>query len=317
MAFHDVRLRDDIAYGYQAGAGFRNTTQSTASGHEYRIAQASQGRHRYECDLSQLDDTEAGEVKQFIMARRADLHSFRWKDWTDYNTTDSGQRFETVTAADQFLGTCDGTSQQFQLVKSYSDGVGSPYIRPLTLPVAGTLLVAVDGAPTGAYTLSPSGGIITLTGTVGQVVTAGCEFDVPVRFGDEVGRWASAGYQDFKLLNYRLSLIEVLNEVETSERRDPGGSYAETITADVTVTPGSPFVLSYTANAAGLSMFLPAPDRMVGGEIFVVRVTSASTGNLTIRDDSGAAVSPSMSFGSTRRVALVRGPTTASWVTYA
>ena len=86
------------------------------------------------------------------------------------------------------LGTGDGTQAAFQLVKTY--GVAhAPWTRSIAKPVAGTVRIGVDGdeASEGdAFTLNAATGFVQfLPGHVpadGAVVTAGFQFDVPVRF---------------------------------------------------------------------------------------------------------------------------------------
>jgi len=59
-----------------------------------------------------------------------------------------------------------------------------PYLRPITKPVAASVEVAVDGAPTTAFALDDLTGIVTFEAApaAAAVLTARFEFDVPVRF---------------------------------------------------------------------------------------------------------------------------------------
>ena len=73
----------------------------------------------------------------------------------------------------------------FQLVKRYGTGLRD-HIRVINKPVAGTVVIAVDGVPTVNFTLDAATGRVTfLAGSIpgaGVEVTAGFAFDVPVRF---------------------------------------------------------------------------------------------------------------------------------------
>src|SRR5690606_2025355 len=93
---------------------------------------------------------------------------------------------EVPNALDQEIGTGDGTATRFLLTKTYGEGADA-YRRPIRQPVAGSLLVAVDGA------VQQEGGDFSFDMATGEVVfvepppegariTAGYEFDVPVRF---------------------------------------------------------------------------------------------------------------------------------------
>ena len=82
------------------------------------------------------------------------------------------------------IGTGDGTVTQFQLVKRYSSGAQS-WTRAITKPVAGTVTIALNGATQASgWSVSTATGLVTFTTApaAGVAITAGFEFDVPVRF---------------------------------------------------------------------------------------------------------------------------------------
>jgi len=109
---------------------------------------------------------------------------FRWHDPSDYNSTDT-QR-EKVNANDQILGIGDGTETDFQLRKGYMSGTDT-YYRDITKPVAGTVLAAVNATPTTAFSIDTTTGIVVFDTPPpnGALVTAGYQYDVPVRFEKE------------------------------------------------------------------------------------------------------------------------------------
>lgn len=83
--------------------------------------------------------------------------------------------------------TGDGSTHTFQLQKTYSDS-GAFYTRTIKKPVAGTVRVSVAGTEiTTGFAVDSTTGIITITSapSSGQVVKAGYEFDVPVRFNTD------------------------------------------------------------------------------------------------------------------------------------
>jgi uncharacterized protein (TIGR02217 family) len=74
----------------------------------------------------------------------------------------------------------------FALSKTYVSGVGT-YQRPIAKPVAGSVRVAVGGVETAIgqdWTLTATTGTVTfaVAPALGAVISAGFEFDVPVRF---------------------------------------------------------------------------------------------------------------------------------------
>jgi uncharacterized protein (TIGR02217 family) len=88
-----------------------------------------------------------------------------------------------ISATDQALGTGDGLTRTFQLAKTYSRG-GQTYARTIGLPLTADLLIADNGTPTAAYTVTRPGGLVTFTDAPddGHALTWGGLFDVPVRF---------------------------------------------------------------------------------------------------------------------------------------
>ncbi len=124
-----------------------------------------------------LDDARAMQTF-FHCAGGAEL-SFLIKDVTDFKI------------ARQTIGTGDGITTNFQLIKSYAQGVMPTYTRTITKPKAlegvGGVRVWVDNAEIAAanFSFSSTTGIITLAVAPAntKVVEASCdEFYVPVRF---------------------------------------------------------------------------------------------------------------------------------------
>ena len=117
----------------------------------------------------------------FFEARNGRLHGFRFKDWGDHKSClPSG----TPAPTDQQIGTGDGVATTFQLVKRYSSGAQS-WTRAITKPVAGTVTIALNGAPQpSGWSVSTSTGLVTFAAAPAAdvAVTAGFAFDVPVRF---------------------------------------------------------------------------------------------------------------------------------------
>ena len=182
MSFHDVRLPARLAFGSTGGVERRTEIVTLASGHERRSTPWAQGRRRYliGANLRSLDDMAA--LTGFFEARRGRLFGFRFRDFADFKSCAPGA---VVSAQDQVLGTGDGVRTRFDLVKRYGEGEDA-LERRVRKPVAGTVRVAVAGVEldAGGFTVDAATGEVTLAVAppVGAVVTAGFEFDVPVRF---------------------------------------------------------------------------------------------------------------------------------------
>ena len=196
MAFHEVRFPANLSFGSIGGPERRTDVVTLANGHEERNTPWAHSRRRYDAGagMRSLDDVAA--LVAFFEARRGRLNGFRWKDWSDYKScAPSG----TVGFEDQVIGTGDGERVAFQLSKAYRSGL-EDYVRPVTKPVVGSVVVGVQGDPqieTVHYTLDAATGIVTFLTPpdVGVQVTAGFEFDVPVRFDTDLIQVSVASFR--------------------------------------------------------------------------------------------------------------------------
>lgn len=183
-AFHETRFPDEISYGSKGGPRRLTQVVSLKSGFEERNQSWQHSRRKYDASIGIRRLSHLHSVLDFWEARRGRLYGFRWKDWLDFKSS-SGRADPSDT--DQVLDVGDGTETEFQLVKRYEDG-GEEYARPIKKPVIGTTVVALDGvAQPSGWTLDSTTGVITFAAAPGSgvVITAGFEFDVPVRFDDD------------------------------------------------------------------------------------------------------------------------------------
>lgn len=182
MAFDDIRFPTAISRGASGGPERRTEIVVTGSGREERNSRWADSRRRYEAGFGIKSLNDLHEVIRFFEERRGRLHGFRWKDHTDFKSCPPQSQ---VTALDQSIGTGSGTAAAFQLVKRYGTGLRD-YVRTITKPVAGTVTVAVNGVVSGNVTVNALTGLVTFAAghipASGAAITAGFEFDVPVRF---------------------------------------------------------------------------------------------------------------------------------------
>jgi uncharacterized protein (TIGR02217 family) len=182
MTFHDVRFPVSVAFGSSGGPERRVEVVTLASGREERNALWAGSRRRYDAGLGLRSDDDLHGVIEFFEARGGKLHAFRFRDWLDWK---SCPPLATPTALDQVIGSGDGAATVFALAKTYVSG-GQSWQRAVTKPVAGTVLVALDGAAVGPldHAVDHLTGLVTFSvaPAPGAVITAGFEFDVAVRF---------------------------------------------------------------------------------------------------------------------------------------
>lgn len=180
-AFKEVRFPDNIGRGARGGPRRRTRITALASGFEERNAAWANSRRYYDVSFGIRRADDLSTVVAFFEAMNGRLYGFRFKDWSDYK---SCLPSTAPTAMDQTLGEGDGDTTAFQLRKAYEAG-SDTWHRHICKPVAGTVLVALDGVPQGSgWTIDTATGIVTFdtAPVLGAEVTAGFEFDVPARF---------------------------------------------------------------------------------------------------------------------------------------
>ncbi|HBZ43112.1 MAG TPA: TIGR02217 family protein [Maritimibacter sp.] len=183
MSFHEVRFPPSLSFGSVGGPERRTEVVTLANGFEERNTPWAHSRRRYDAGLGMrsLDDIET--MVAFFEARRGQLYGFRWKDWADFKSCAPSVE---PHFNDQELGWGDGTTTVFQIVKQYRSGENT-YHRPIRKPVKGSVKVGLSGdqqIETVDYDVDVTTGHVTFSDAppVGAQVTAGFEFDVPVRF---------------------------------------------------------------------------------------------------------------------------------------
>lgn len=196
MGFHEVRFPATLSFGSAGGPERRTEIVTLANGFEERNTPWAHSRRRYDAGIAMrsLDDIET--VIAFFEARRGQLNAFRWKDWSDYK---SGLASADVAFEDQVIGHGDGVRTEFALIKTYWSG-GESYARPITKPVSGTIKVGVQRDPqveTIHYEVDITTGLIIFSEPPdeGVEITAGFEFDVPVRFDTDRIQTSVASFQ--------------------------------------------------------------------------------------------------------------------------
>jgi uncharacterized protein (TIGR02217 family) len=178
--FEDVLFPIEIGSEASVAPTFSTNVVTSASGFEARNANWSQARLRFDAGPGVRGDTELELLLAFFRARRGPAAAFRFRD--PYDSSSSGMTGEPG-ASDQGIGTGDGITDRFALVKAY----GSGEVRRITRPVAGCVRIAVDGAEMASgWTLDDQGVVqFAVAPAAGAQVTAGYLFDVPVRFAED------------------------------------------------------------------------------------------------------------------------------------
>lgn len=181
MAFLDVRFPAGIAAGVVGGPERRVDIVALSSGDEERNARWVHSRRSWDAGVGVKSVDDLAQVVALFEQAGGPLHSFRFRDWSDFKS--GAVPSAKITAQDQVVGTGNGSQTAFQLVKRY--GGLAPYDRPITKPVPGSVVVSVNGAAVASgWSVDHLSGLVTFLSPPanGAIIRAGFAFDVPVRF---------------------------------------------------------------------------------------------------------------------------------------
>jgi uncharacterized protein (TIGR02217 family) len=172
-----------VSFGATGGPERRTEIVALTSGREQRNLRLAHSRRHFDAGTGVRSLNDLYEIIGFFEARRGAFHGFRFRDPFDMKSCRPDQ---PPGAGDQQIGVGDGVTTGFQLVKWYGDG-DDAYARPIAKPVAGTVLVAIDGVKVSDFAVDVATGLVTFATAPGdgQVVTAGYEFDLAARFDAE------------------------------------------------------------------------------------------------------------------------------------
>ena len=184
LAFDDVSYPLALGLDAKVAPEFSTAITITASGFERRTSVWANALLRFDVGPGVRSEADMGALIAFFRARRGAARGFRLTDPSDYS---SNGMAGTPTASDQLLGTGDGVTSSFALVKTYGAAGASGdavQTRRITRPRAGSVVVSLNGVvASSGWTLNPGGVIaFAIAPAAGVVVRAGFLFDVPVRF---------------------------------------------------------------------------------------------------------------------------------------
>lgn len=196
MSFHEVRFPTSLSFGSLGGPERRTDVVTLANGYEERNTPWAHSRRRYDAGLGMRSLEDLETLIAFFEARRGQLHGFRWKDWADYKSASAGSE---IGFQDQDIAVGGGTETSFPLIKTYRSGSHS-YVRPISKPVQGSARIGVAGTEMQVgvdYALDETTGLIDFVSppAPGVSITAGFEFDVPVRFDTDRIQTSLASFQ--------------------------------------------------------------------------------------------------------------------------
>jgi len=186
MSFDEVQLPLKLAYGSRSGPQFSTEIITIDGGYERRNQNWSQARRKYDARSGVRSAVDSSLLQAFFQARVGRARGFRLKDWSDYSSAADGTASPQWN--DQIIGTGDGTTTAFQLVKNYGSG-GIVHQRAIRKPVADSVTIGVNGEQTmSGWSVDTVTGRVTFAEPPAPtyMITAGFLFDVPVRFDTDL-----------------------------------------------------------------------------------------------------------------------------------
>lgn len=171
MGFVETQFPTDISYGSSGGPEYATDVVASNSGFEQRNVNWAQARARYNVAHGVKNKAQLDTLIAFFRARKGRAYGFRFKDWTDFQATET-------------LGIGNGVQTDFQLIKTYTNG-GVSDIRTIKKPVSGSVQVYRNAVlQTTGVSVNMTTGVVSFAAApaIGQVISASFQFDVPVRF---------------------------------------------------------------------------------------------------------------------------------------
>ena len=285
--FHEVDFPEDLAYDSQSGPGHMTRVITQDSGYDQVVSRWSRFRNQYLIQYSNRDHLKIAQLCKFAIARGGSTYGFRLRDFYDCTSTPEGLAPELGGDAplhtDQFLATGDGTTQIFQLIKHYDDGIRA-ISKPITKPISVEIALNGIGSPT-SYSVDSATGLVYFANPpgIGEDITWGGEYATPVRFGGDVDRWLAGSAASFGAGNTApLSMTEILSNISVTMPSNGfygGGVYIPTLlgpSLTMSLSRGSYYHID-SLGGAGKVAILPAssenPGSPKGNHIFVLTIS--------------------------------------------
>jgi uncharacterized protein (TIGR02217 family) len=196
QAFDNELFPLEIGKGASVEPGFSTAIVTSASGHEQRNMDWANARMRYDAGPGLRSEADVRTLLNFFRARRGAAKAFRFRDPLDH------------AAEAQSLGTGDGTTVRFPLVKRYGSGPDAE-VRAISHPLPGSVSVFVNAvAQASGWTLDGDAVSFATPPATGASITASFQFDVPVRFEEDrlrvdLSTWAAGDIPSVPLIEVR------------------------------------------------------------------------------------------------------------------
>lgn len=292
MSFHEIRFPTNLSYGTTFGPRFNTNVIELDSGGEQRVQRWSgAGKRMGDVAYAIKSRENLAQVTAFFIARRGAANGFRFKDFLDFTSADD--HIGSTANDDQLIATGNGTQTQFQLLKRYLDDTTS-VIRNITKPVEDTVKIALNGVnQSSGWSVDTTTGIVTFTSAPGNGVgiTAGFEFDVPVRFDRSIDQGAlQSALDDYGHGHVQsLPIVELADGLAVNEDSYCGAAVEVCLRTSYLLSAGYAKSYIFEPVSSGLPVILPDPtDVPPGGPMFFI--INIGPNSFTLKTFAGSTV---------------------------
>lgn len=304
MSFDNVLFPVDIAFGARGGPGFDTVVIANRSGAEQRVSRRELSRRTWNVSHALKDHLDAAALRSFFIARRGATNSFRFLDHNEFSTH-PGHIFG-CTSSDEYLGTPDGSTTQFQLKKTFTSG-NVVRTENITLPVEGTVKVSLDGVEVSGWSVDDTTGLVTFgTAPTGTELRAGCEYHKHARFSEDIDELMEFVYVDHDHVDIpNIKIVEVIDESTVPTEFYYGGGRVVEMSENVSLST-SERAWALNPSISGLQAQLPVPTELpLGGPYFSIKNLSA-TESVDLKYDGDTIAT--LGAGATTTIWLFPGP---------
>ena len=152
-------------------------------------------------------------IKDHWLVMKGPTHTWPFRDPLDFASVqlELCNTVPVLSGTDQTLGTGNGLTTEFQLIKTYTRG-SATHVRTIYHPIVSTVTVAIDSVDqVSGYSVDRDTGVITFDTppAPGEVISAGYLFDVEVRFASDdafegiVQNYTVSGFASIELMEVR------------------------------------------------------------------------------------------------------------------
>lgn len=199
MSFYNISFPVDIAKIATGGPEFLTNVVSTFGGTEFVQQISKLPRVKYTIESGAMSYDEVSKLVAFFRICNGKIHSFKFKDWTDFKANKETPK------------RIDDTYNKFQLIKTYSF-IDTIVKREITAPIQDSVDVFINNTQLAKdkYSVSESG-VLSIFDDIASSndITVDFDFEIKMRFDcDKLDISPNSGGKSYTIKN--VSLIEII-----------------------------------------------------------------------------------------------------------